>query len=92
LLIYLFEGGVKNGEEIKTIINQKKNKKESSSGGGKLNFIRERKKIPHTITNIPSEGVYFGVCDILLYYYHPFNIFIVFQFQKFFHHSDFICS
>jgi hypothetical protein len=47
---------------IKTVINQKK-KKESSSGG-KMNFIREGKKIPHTITDIPSEGVYFGVCII----------------------------
>jgi hypothetical protein len=61
LLLIHFKGGIKDVEVIKTIINQKK--KESSSGG-KINFIREGKKIPHTITHIPSEGVYFGVCII----------------------------
>jgi hypothetical protein len=34
----------------------------SGGGGGKMNFFRDGKKIPHTITNIPREGVYFGVC------------------------------
>jgi hypothetical protein len=31
------------------------------NSGGKMNFEREGMKIPHTITNIPSDGVYLGV-------------------------------
>lgn len=54
----LKEDGVKNGESIVAIINQKNNN--NSKCGGKMNFIRCGKKIPHTITNISSSGVYFG--------------------------------
>jgi hypothetical protein len=56
---------MKDGEVIRTIINQKE--KNESSNGGKMNFICEGKKILHTVTHIPSEGVYFGVCVINMY-------------------------
>lgn len=52
------EGGIKDGDAVGAVINQMNNK--NSLSGGKVNFIFRGKKIPHTITNIPLEGVYFG--------------------------------
>jgi hypothetical protein len=39
------------------IVNNKEGMK-----GGRMNFLRGGIKIPHTIINIPSGGVYLGVC------------------------------
>jgi hypothetical protein len=49
-------GGIEDGEILTTVINQM-----NKENYGKMNFIRFGKKLPHTITNIPIEGVYFGV-------------------------------
>jgi hypothetical protein len=63
-------------------------KKETTTKGsrneGKMNFVREGKKIPHTITNIPVEGVYMGVCEIIYYLFiYLFILFIYFFFFLF---------
>jgi hypothetical protein len=50
---------IKNVEEKETTTTTTK----GNRSGGKMNLIREGKKIPHTITNIPVEGVYMGVCE-----------------------------
>jgi hypothetical protein len=50
---------IRNTEEKQTTTK-------GSRTGGKVNFFREKKKIPHTITNIPLEGVYMGVCFIII--------------------------
>jgi hypothetical protein len=30
--------------------------------GGRMNFVRDGIKIRHTVINVPSDGVYLGVC------------------------------
>jgi hypothetical protein len=42
-------------------LNQKDDKEE------KLNIIRNQKRVPHTIVNIPKDGVHFGVCIIFIF-------------------------
>lgn len=53
----LKEGRGMSGENLTVIINQKNN---NTKNVGKMNFFRNGKSIPHTITNIPCSGVYFG--------------------------------
>jgi hypothetical protein len=50
---------IRNTEEIQVT-------KKNCRSEGKMNFAREGKKIPHTITNIPAEGVYLGVYFIII--------------------------
>jgi predicted peroxiredoxin len=44
-------------------VEKKETKTKGSRSEGKMNIVREGKKISHTITNIPEEGVYMGVCE-----------------------------
>jgi hypothetical protein len=46
------------------IVNNKEKMK-----GGRMNFVRDGIKMPHTVINIPSDGVYLGVY-IYVYIYH----------------------
>jgi hypothetical protein len=55
-------------EEITAFVNNKNvdNKEQQ----GKMNIIRNQKRVLHTIVNIPTkDGVHFGVCIIFLSYY-----------------------
>lgn len=57
---------MKDREKITVIIknvDEKETETKGNKSGRKMNFAREGKKIPHTITNIPMEGVYLGVCE-----------------------------
>jgi hypothetical protein len=60
------------------VVNNKKGMK-----GGRMNFILNGNKIPHTIINIPSDGVYLGVyINMYMYYFiylfiHFFIIFLL---------------
>jgi hypothetical protein len=49
--------GIENGSKVTAIVNSK-----VGINGSRMNFIREGRKIPHTIMNVPSDGVYLGVC------------------------------
>jgi hypothetical protein len=57
-------GGIKERkeEEITALVNNKN----VDNKGGKMNIIRNQKRVPHMIVNIPKDGVYFGVCIIFL--------------------------
>jgi hypothetical protein len=56
------------------------NNKEEMNGR-RMNFIREGIKIHHTIINIPSNGVYLGVCVYMyIYYIYLFISFLFFFF------------
>jgi hypothetical protein len=57
-------GGIKEEEEITAVVNNKNMKKKEQQG--KMNIIKNQKRVPHTIVNIPKDGVYFGVCIIFL--------------------------
>jgi hypothetical protein len=63
-------GGIKEeGEEITAVVNNKN----INNKGGKMNIIRNQKRVPHTIVNIPTkDGVHFGVCIMFLSYYFYF--------------------
>jgi hypothetical protein len=66
-------GGIEEGkeEEITAFVN---NKNVNNKGQkGKMNILRNQKRVPHTIVNIPTkDGVHFGVCIIFLSYYFYF--------------------
>jgi hypothetical protein len=53
---------------VTAIVNNKEGMK-----GGRMNFIQDEKKLPHTIINIASDGVYIGVC---IYYFFIFYSFL----------------
>jgi hypothetical protein len=63
-------GGIKEGkeEEITAVVNNKN----VDNKGGKMNIIRNQKRVPHTIVNIPKDDVHFGVCIIfyISYYFY----------------------
>jgi hypothetical protein len=44
---------------------------------GKMNFFCNEKKIPHTITNIPHDGVYLGVCCYIPVYVFIFSFVVI---------------
>jgi hypothetical protein len=73
-------GGVKDGDKITAIVNNKE-----GINGGRMNFLRDGIKIPHTVINIPSDGVYLGVCIIFFFFlfisllFSIFNLYSVFQ-------------
>jgi hypothetical protein len=46
-----------------------------------MNFLRDGTKIPHTIINIPSDGVYLGVCIYIVMY--PFFCIFIYLFSFF---------
>jgi hypothetical protein len=61
-------GGIIKEEEITAIVNNKNvdnNKKKEQQG--KMNIIRNQKRVPHTIVNIPKDGVHLGVCIIFIF-------------------------
>jgi hypothetical protein len=62
-------GGIKERkeDEITAIVNNKSvdNNKEKERQG-KMNIIRNQKRVPHTIVNIPKDGVHIGVFIIFL--------------------------
>lgn len=72
----LKEGGGKDGEIISLIVNNKKMKNKSGvnekreNKGGKMNLIREGKKILHSVIGVPSAGVYVGFSS----YNHSFTV------------------
>jgi hypothetical protein len=59
-------GEIKKGKEkvITAVVNNKNMKKKKQQR--KINIIKNQKRIPHTIVNIPKDGVYLGVCVIFL--------------------------
>jgi hypothetical protein len=42
------------------------NNKNVDNKGGKMNIIKNQKRVPHTIMNIPKDYVHFRVCIIFL--------------------------
>lgn len=69
----LREGGIKDGEVMMVVIDQLNNK--YSKNGGKMNFFREGKKVPHTITNVPKKGVHLGFsCSGTLFTLHVITL------------------
>jgi hypothetical protein len=55
--------------------------------GGRMNFIVNGNKILHTIINIPSDGVYLGVC---IHTYIYIYIYIIFFIYSFLYHFTFL--
>jgi hypothetical protein len=55
---------------VAAIVNNKEGMK-----GGRNNFILDGIKIPHTIINVPSDGVYLGVY-IYIYIHIAFLLFV----------------
>jgi hypothetical protein len=77
--IIFYLGGFKDGNKVTAIVNNKVGMK-----GGRMNFILNGIKIPHTIINIPSDGVYLGVCIyIYVYIRNLFYLFISLLFSFF---------
>jgi hypothetical protein len=80
--IIFYLGGIRDGNKVTTIVSNKKGVK-----SGRMIFLRDGIKILHTIINIPSDGVYFGVCIciyiivfvILFSCYFPFSTFTQFS-------------
>jgi hypothetical protein len=65
-------GGILNVVVITAVINNKNvnNNEKEKEKQGKMNIIRNQKRVPHTIMNIPitKDGVHFGVCIIFFFY------------------------